>query len=146
MVSVVPQIEISRMGDILRCTLTGKETPDSLRLVFLDIASCCIEHGCDRLLFEDRSSYLDISDASDQQVFELSLCFSEWFRGKQIAYVYRRADFDLGLGILTCQANQLQIEGFVTVEQGVAWLGRAAGLGTPRSIPGEGRDLARLMN
>ncbi|RDE22767.1 hypothetical protein DV711_09325 [Motiliproteus coralliicola] len=119
---VAARIEISRRGEMLHALMTGRVCPTSIRLAFLDIASCCLEHNIGRLLLEDRSSFRGSAQLKPQDVFELSLCFSEWFRGRQVAYVCRETDFDLGLGVMTCKANGLNIECFGSYDQGLSWL------------------------
>ncbi|WP_421865459.1 hypothetical protein [Motiliproteus sp.] len=116
------RIDISRRGEMLHALMTGRVCPSSIRMAFLDIASCCLEHKVSRLLLEDRSSFQGGPKLDRQAVFELSLCFSEWFRGRQVAYVCGETAFDLGFGILTCRANGLLIECFGSYDQGLSWL------------------------
>lgn len=116
------RIEINHRGGILHALLSGRVCPSSIRLAFLDIASCCLEHNVSRLLLEDRCYFRGSAHLKPKDVFELSLCFSEWFRGRQVAYVCPQTGFDLGLGMMTCKANGLEIEWFGTYEQGLSWL------------------------
>ena len=137
----------------VHCIMRDTHTPESFKHTLLQVAAFCIEHKGDQLLLEDRSCYSPNHLPSATELFEIGVCFSEWLRGRQVAYLCckERLGFDLELSVFTCQTNGLTLELFDDFNQAQRWLdhlqklpqGSLAKNDDPLSFPA---DLMRQMN